>query len=255
LLPYDQTHDAVWNRGAYLAASLGHCGACHSPHNALGAERVDRAYQGGEAEGWDGPALSAGTSPAPLSWSAAQVTAFLRTGLADHHAAAAGPMMPVSHDLSAVDLADVQAIATYIASLAGPDDPARDKSVAEFVAAAQASDDPKLSQTAGAVVFAGACAGCHGAGAPMMLNGRPSLALGSALAAAEPRNAIQVILHGLQPRDGEAGPWMPGFAAGLTDTQVADVLAYLRARFTDRAAWNMQTLPATIAGIRKQPAS
>ena len=31
---------------------------------------------------------------------------------------------------------------------------------------------------------------------------------------------------------------MPGFAATLTDKQVAAVLAYLRARFTDRPAWD-----------------
>src|SRR5262249_39074121 len=35
-----------WNRGAYLAEALGHCGACHTPHSALGAERKDVAYGG-----------------------------------------------------------------------------------------------------------------------------------------------------------------------------------------------------------------
>ena len=28
-----------WNRGAYLAEGLGHCGACHSPRNSVGAEK------------------------------------------------------------------------------------------------------------------------------------------------------------------------------------------------------------------------
>ena len=32
---------ALWNRGAYLVEGLGHCSACHSPRNALGAE-LDR---------------------------------------------------------------------------------------------------------------------------------------------------------------------------------------------------------------------
>jgi mono/diheme cytochrome c family protein len=39
------------NRGAYLARGLGHCGACHTPRNALGAERRDRSWSGGEAAG------------------------------------------------------------------------------------------------------------------------------------------------------------------------------------------------------------
>lgn len=42
--------DAEWNRGAYLAEALGHCAACHSPRNALGAEDRRRYLGGGEAE-------------------------------------------------------------------------------------------------------------------------------------------------------------------------------------------------------------
>ena len=38
----DPTKSAVWNRGAYLVEGLGHCGACHSPRNALGAEKARR---------------------------------------------------------------------------------------------------------------------------------------------------------------------------------------------------------------------
>ena len=32
----------TWNRGAYLVEAVGHCGACHTPHNALGAEQPAR---------------------------------------------------------------------------------------------------------------------------------------------------------------------------------------------------------------------
>ena len=35
---------------------LGHCQACHSPHNSFGAEQRGHAFTGGLAEGWDGPA-------------------------------------------------------------------------------------------------------------------------------------------------------------------------------------------------------
>ena len=31
---------AEWNRGAYLVNGAGHCGACHSPRNLLGAEKA-----------------------------------------------------------------------------------------------------------------------------------------------------------------------------------------------------------------------
>ncbi len=233
---HDPGKDAAWNRGQYLVEGLGHCQACHTPHNSLGAEEAAHAFSGGLAEGWEGPGLTAATSPAAIAWNADALFAFLRHGIDMRHAAAAGPMGSVSHDLSTVPEADVRAMAAYIASMTGAADPVREQQVAAHVAAAQ-TPPAALAGSEGAAIFAGACAGCHGAGAPMMLGGRPSLALGSSVTAATPRNATQVILYGLQPGPGERGPWMPGFAGSLTDAQVAAVLTYLRARFADRPAW------------------
>ena len=233
----DPGKDTAWNRGHYLVEGLGHCQACHSPHNALGAEEAGHAFTGGEAEGWDGPGLTAASSPAAIAWTQDAIYQFLRHGLDVQHAAAAGPMGAVSHDLSAVPEADVRAMSTYIASMTGAPDPAREQRVAARAAAAQ-TPPAALASSEGAAIFAGACAGCHGAGAPMMLGGRPSLALGSSVTAATPRNATQIILWGLQPAPGERGPWMPGFAGSLTDPQIAAVLSYLRARFTDRGTWS-----------------
>ncbi len=251
-VPSDPAKDAAWNRGHYLVEGLGHCQACHSPHNMLGAEEASHAFAGGQADGWEGPGLTAQTSPAAIAWSADALYRFLRHGLDAQHAAAAGPMGAVSHDLSGVPEDDVRAMASYIASLTGAPDPAREQQVAARVAAAQ-TPPAALASTAGATIFAGACAGCHGAGAPMMLGGRPSLALGSSVTAPTPRNATQVILNGLQPQPGEGGPWMPGFAGSLTDAQVAAVLTYLRARFADRPAWT--GVEASVHDIRQDKRS
>ena len=38
----DESRDDEWNRGAYLAEGLGHCGACHTPRNAFGALEEER---------------------------------------------------------------------------------------------------------------------------------------------------------------------------------------------------------------------
>ena len=235
-IPPDPAKDAAWNRGRYLVEGLGHCQACHSPHNAFGAEETGHAFTGGLADGWEGPGLTAASSPAAIAWSADALYDYLRHGLNGQHAAAAGPMGPVSHDLSDVPEADVRAMAAYIASMTGPPDPARAQQVAARAAAAQ-SPPSALAGTEGAAIFAGACAGCHGAGAPMMLDGRPSLALGSATTAPHPRNAALVILYGLAPPIGERGPYMPGYAGSLNDAQVAAVLSYMRARFTAEPAW------------------
>src|SRR5262249_31624955 len=56
---YDPKHDEQWNRGAYLVNGLGHCGACHSPRNSLGAEITSRRLGGGEADGWYAYAINA----------------------------------------------------------------------------------------------------------------------------------------------------------------------------------------------------
>ena len=97
---------AEWNRGAYLVQGLGHCGACHTPRNAMGAERKDAAFAGGEVEGWHAPALNS-ASPSPVPWTVDALHEYLRHGIADLHAMSAGPMAEVVHDLSQVGDADV----------------------------------------------------------------------------------------------------------------------------------------------------
>ena len=54
----------------------------------------------------------------------------------------------------------------------------------------------------------------------------------------DPRNLIHVVLGGLAPPEGEAGPMMPGFADALTDAQVAALAAHVRARFGAGPAWS-----------------
>ncbi len=65
----DPAHDAAWNRGKYLSDGLGHCGSCHTPRNALQAERQDHYMDGGESEGWHAYAINersaAPTGPGP----------------------------------------------------------------------------------------------------------------------------------------------------------------------------------------------
>ena len=42
----DPSQSAEWNRGAYLVNGLGHCGGCHTPKSALGADKTGRDFQG-----------------------------------------------------------------------------------------------------------------------------------------------------------------------------------------------------------------
>ena len=105
-----------WNRGRYLVDTLGHCGACHSPRNLLGAERAAAAYlSGGTAEGWDAPALTR-VSTAPIPWSEDELFAYLRTGTSAHHGTASGPMAEVIEELKQLPDDDIRAMANYLAS-------------------------------------------------------------------------------------------------------------------------------------------
>jgi nicotinate dehydrogenase subunit B len=77
--------------------------------------------------------------------------------------------------------------------------------------------------------------------------------LSSALREAQPRNTINIILHGIAPRPGEPGPFMPAFIDTLSDNQIVEVVTYLRSRFTDQPAWN--DIGNDVEKIRKGDAS
>ncbi|HEX5126598.1 MAG TPA: cytochrome c [Rhodocyclaceae bacterium] len=247
----DPEHDAEWNRGAYLAQSLGHCGSCHTPRNALGAEKRGRTFDGGETESWYAPPLNA-HSPSPQPWTVAQMTAYLRTGIARDHAIAGGPMREVTIDLAQASEADVQAIATYVISImdASMDSSTRTSSSeqqmraessrqrsAQALAVTQneASDhDGEEEQQRdarmklGASVYANTCASCHDAGRGMSSNSALRLPLAIALYEPDPRNLLHIIRDGIKPADGESGRWMPDFNGALTNEQLVALAAYLR---------------------------
>ncbi|HEY9026784.1 MAG TPA: molybdopterin cofactor-binding domain-containing protein, partial [Burkholderiaceae bacterium] len=67
-LQAEPAQSVQWNRGAYLVNGLGHCGACHTPRNAFGAEHSGAAtFAGAVVEGWEAPALTS-LSNGPLAW-------------------------------------------------------------------------------------------------------------------------------------------------------------------------------------------
>jgi len=247
----DPMHSAEWNRGAYLVEGLAHCGACHTPRNAAGAEKKEQPLTGGEADGWYAPALAAASlSPAP--WTTDAMDRYLRDGFDAQHGLAAGPMAPVVDNLASAPASDVRAIALYLTD--AHDDTAVAKArnafdtaaVREYDAvgrrapdrASEASAAAAATSDAGEIVFSGACATCHYTAGTSATQGPVPLALASSVNAPDARNALRVVLHGLHPTSGDAGAVMPGFAGALTDAQVVAVVQYMRARFSDRPRWN-----------------
>lgn len=235
----NSAQSAEWNRGAYLVEGLGHCGACHTPRNALGAEKHGQAYAGGESDGWVAPALDA-ASPAAVPWDAERLHTYLRRGFDPLHGIAAGPMAPVVHNLATASESDVRAIAVYVAAVAGAPSAARQAQARSAVARAAGGSgvgSATTSDDAGAAIYSGACAQCHGEAGRAPAVPALNLALSSALRMPRADNAVRIIRNGIRPADGGAGPIMPGFADVLTDAQLVSLAAYLRIHFAERPGW------------------
>ena len=233
----DPRQSAEWNRGAYLADAVAHCAACHTPRTELGGPDLKRQLDGGEAEDWYAPALNR-HSPSPLPWSREQLMTYLRTGMAEDHAVAGGPMQDVVMHLAQADEADVAALAAWthnhLAQAPARTTPAQTPGPLPPPAA----DDPELARMQlGYALYANSCARCHDVGrAPSSGTALP-LQKAVALYDPDPRSLIHIVDDGILPPDGEAGRWMPGFKAILDDGQASALAAYLRKYGAGQPAW------------------
>jgi nicotinate dehydrogenase subunit B len=249
----DTTRSAEWNRGAYLVNGLGHCGACHTPRNAFGAEQEQKTYLAGAiVEGWEAPPLTA-SSHAPVAWSADELYRYLRFGHTLQHGSVAGPMAPVVRDLATLPESDLRAMAHYLASFNKPSTASDNAALAAAVVAQAQAQATSLHGPAQRM-FETACGGCHHDGnGPVELGLNLPLALHSSLHSTRPDNLLQAILEGVRaPATPELG-YMPAFKHSLSDRQIAELAAYMRRRFApNRPAWT--ELEAAVARVRAAPA-
>jgi len=239
-----------WNRGAYLAEGVAHCGACHTPRNALGGEKYDQMYQGAAIDGWIAPSLTS-TSTSPIPWRAQDFYEYLTTGNSPYHGSAAGPMAPVMHKgLSALSKSDIEAISLYFAdhtSANESDDPAANSNLQAAIKAQHTQPDLRIDE--GARLYATACQACHYS-SEKLVKGRPLLTLGSATHLDQPTNLVNVILDGVRNDQGISGVVMPGFRDALSDQDISAIAAYLR-QAAGENAW--PELQQKVIEIRNQP--
>jgi mono/diheme cytochrome c family protein len=230
----DPSKDAEWNEGAYLVEGLGHCGACHSPRNVMGAQTTP-AYGGGSAEGWYAPPLNK-DNLSQQPWTKLELVTYLMDGWHAKHGMAAGPMTPVVDALHKQNEIDVFAIAAYVGTLRAGEKPI--DQAALWTAALQrewghpdALPVPK-EFSEGAKVFEARCAQCHrykGATVP--------LALQTSMHAPVPDSVVQVIGNGIRPPTGALGRSMPAFGSQMSEAEMTALVNFLRARFSTQAPW------------------
>jgi len=215
----DAGRSVDWNRGNYIVNGPGHCDTCHSPKSLLGANS-GAPLSGASLQGWFAPNLTKDATQGVGSWSVADVAAYLKTGH-NSHSMASGPMAEAIEDsTSKMDDADLQAIAVYLKDAPAP------SSGAQSVV-----DKSDTRMKAGAAVYRDNCQACHGANGEgeniifPPLTGNPIISQNTG------ETLVRVVLAGTQSADTPGSPTqpaMPSFAWRLDDTQIADVLTYIR---------------------------
>jgi len=238
----DHKKSEQWNRGAYLVEGLGHCGACHTDTNLLGAPKTADKLKGGDfGEHWYAPALTSNLRDGLGGWSAAEIVEYLKTG-ANAKSAAGGPMAEVVKNstqyLSDVDL---NAIAVYLKDV--PAEQAR--------AAAKATDIDKQAWSRGEAIYVDNCTGCHmenGAGIAQIF---PSLKGSSAVQAKLPDTVTHIVLAGAKTAATPGKPTgfaMPAFGWKLDDKEVADLVNYIRNAWGNHSSLTNQN---AVSKVRK----
>jgi mono/diheme cytochrome c family protein len=154
-------------------------------------------------------------------------------------------MGPVMRNLASVPEADVQAIAVYIASRAGQ------SKVGPAVAVKREQvGDPPGGNDEGAVLFEGACAGCHNSGTRGV-----RLENSTTVTDVVPTNMVRVIVDGVSPAEGEPSRSMPGFRGALNAAQTAAVARYVRSRYSRAAPWTDLEVEVTKVRSERPPGS
>jgi mono/diheme cytochrome c family protein len=232
----DSTQSSEWNRGAFLVEGPGHCGACHTPKNLLGAGKGGEELHGGDLDNWVAPDLTSNERTGLGRWSVDEVAEFLKTGR-NAHANAGGAMADViTYSTSLLGDDDRRAIGVYLKSRA-----------ASASGAPAAAPDPGVIRRGGAI-YSDVCSACHlesGVGQPLFF---PPLGRNAMLQQDDARGVMHLILAGSRtgPTPTRLSPLtMPGFAWKLSDSEIADVATYVR------NSWGNQATAVTAAQVGK----
>ena len=229
----DPERSAEWNRGAYLVEGLGHCNACHSARNALGATRGTLDLQGGliPVQNWYAPSLASPREASVAGWPKREVVQLLKTGISPQ-GFVMGPMSEVvANGTQHLSESDLSAMATYLQALPAPDEPEP--------APTPAPSSAQPASARGAALYKDHCVACHGERGEGVPGAYPALSGSRSVTMRSTANLVHIVLEGGFPPSTEGNPrpfGMPPFAPLLQDADVAELLSFVRGSWGNRAA-------------------
>jgi mono/diheme cytochrome c family protein len=245
----DGSQGPEWNRGAYLAEALAHCGECHTPRNLAFALNNRRKFAGAVTAGWRAFNISSDKTSGVGAWSDHDLTSYLSLGHATGHGTASGPMgEAVDHSFSQLVPEDIRAVVAYlrtVPAIASTDLPAT------LAPAAPSSprDGGHTADARGKMVFEGACASCHGWTGESAIS--PLATLTGAWAVNDPSatNVVQIVISGTRRQTPADAVSMPAFGSAYSDSEIAAVANYVTSRFGSKGS---RLTAQDVAELRKQ---
>ena len=221
---------AQWNRGAYLAEALAHCGECHTPRNLAFALNNRKKFAGAETAGWQAFNITSDEGTGIGAWSDDEVFAYLSQGHAPNRGTAAGPMGEAAdQSFSHMAASDIRSLVVYLRSvpaLTSPDLPATIAPPAPVSPSAKVTADPL-----GKKVFEQACVSCHDWTGVSAISSYATIAGTRAVNDPAGTNVAQIVISGTRRSTPTGIISMPAFGATYSDTEIAAVANYVTARF------------------------
>ena len=221
---------AEWNRGAYVAEALAHCGECHTPRNfALALD--NRNKFSGAVFGWYAFNITSDKESGIGAWSDDELRNYLSTGHASGRGTAAGPMgEAVDQSLSVMAPADISALVTYVRSV--PPIASADLT-AKLAPPAPASpkEGNATAEAVGKRMFEGACVHCHDWTGVSQISPFATIAGARGVNDRTATNVVQIVISGTKRHTPDGVISMPAFGSAYSDSEIAAVANYVTARF------------------------
>jgi thiosulfate dehydrogenase len=240
----DNTKSANWNRGAYIAQGLGHCGSCHTPRGIGFQEKAMGDASSGGAEYLSGYTFDVWHAANLRDlWSVPETVRFLKTGRNSFGAASGSMTEVIQHSTQHFTDADLTALAEYLKSLPS-DVPANSRNPP--VAAVQASAQD-LYKTRGGLGYVQFCSTCHRRDGRGVGDIFPPLALNTSVQAKDATSVIHIALSGWQSAATQHSPrafGMPGYSS-LDDSEIAEIVSFVRTQ------WGNQGEAVSTAQVHK----